>query len=306
MQIIIPGALPPHPVATELIGHIEKACPELIARFAAMTAKRQDMPVESLGCTPLEALELKQLGYSGEQGLTLGAGLGPLRAGVTQGDDPVLIADLCNIDIGSTGAQIAHPNTMMIDQNEADALFDSVSHLWADSGMSILPVNKGLWRVWLNQPVTLDSISPLALQGLAMRDWLPQHESLRPWRRLQNEIQTVWHDHPVNLARAERGERPINSLWLYGGGRGWKPQHPKQKPVVFEDLLQSHSFEDWASWLAAMPRLAEFLKSVPADTCITLLGRQHSIELTPHQRTWWQHLLPVRQQNWKSWWNLPN
>jgi hypothetical protein len=40
----------------------------------------------------------------------------------------------------------------------------------------------------------------------------------RLMRRLQNEAQMVLHDHPVNLARAARGELTVNSLWLDHAG----------------------------------------------------------------------------------------
>jgi hypothetical protein len=40
----------------------------------------------------------------------------------------------------------------------------------------------------------------------------------KKWRQMQNEIQMIWHDHPVNAARMERGELPINSVWLQGVG----------------------------------------------------------------------------------------
>ncbi|HBI82222.1 MAG TPA: hypothetical protein DDY24_00725 [Alcaligenaceae bacterium] len=304
MQIIIPGALPPSPVATELIGHLEKACPELVACFNSMSATRIEMPVETLGCTPYEAVMLRQLGYQGDLGHKIGAGLAPLRAGATQNEDSVLIAELCNIDIGTNGAQITHPATLNISQDEADALFDAVSGLWEGSSLSILPVGLNRWRVWISNMDAFDSISPHALHGLALRDWLPQDEFLKPWRRLLNEIQTVWHDHPVNQARADRQELPVNSLWLYGGARGWKPNRSDHASMVFEDLLLPHALEDWAAWLKAMPRLTEFLRQAPTQVDMTLLGDQHAIELAPINRAWWQRLWPARQQNWKSWWNL--
>ena len=306
MQIIIPGALPPQPVALELAGHVERTCPQLVSRMRSMAGQRVDLPVENLGCTPVEALELQRLGYQREKGLVLGAGLAALRAGSIQTNEPVLLAELCNIDIGSTGAQLAHPDSLDIQHAEADALFDAVSDLWKDSPISILPVSPHQWRVWLEHPPQFNTISPHAVQGLALRDWLPQHESLRPWRKLLNEIQTVWHDHPVNEARAQRGLRPLNSLWLYGGGHGWKPVQPTQPPMIFEDLAISHAREDWASWLEVMPKLSEFLSTVAPDAMLTLLGRQHGVELTPIKRSWWQRLMPNRPQNWKSWWNLPS
>ncbi|MFQ6707899.1 putative sulfate exporter family transporter, partial [Bordetella pertussis] len=53
--------------------------------------------------------------------------------------------------------------------------------------------------------------------GQRLRAWWTQDVAMRPWRRLLNEIQMVWYEHPVNEARAARGAAPINALWLYGG-----------------------------------------------------------------------------------------
>jgi hypothetical protein len=38
-------------------------------------------------------------------------------------------------------------------------------------------------------------------------------------RRWLNEIQMLLHEHPVNVAREERGEPPLNGIWLWGGGK---------------------------------------------------------------------------------------
>jgi hypothetical protein len=34
-----------------------------------------------------------------------------------------------------------------------------------------------------------------------------------------NELQMLWHTHPVNLARREAGQPEASALWLWGGGR---------------------------------------------------------------------------------------
>ena len=39
------------------------------------------------------------------------------------------------------------------------------------------------------------------------------------WHVLMNEIQMLLYEHPVNLAREERGELPLNGIWLSGAGR---------------------------------------------------------------------------------------
>jgi hypothetical protein len=48
---------------------------------------------------------------------------------------------------------------------------------------------------------------------------LPTGEDSLRWRRILTEIQMLMHEHPVNQRREERGELPINSVWLWGGGR---------------------------------------------------------------------------------------
>jgi hypothetical protein len=73
--------------------------------------------------------------------------------------------------------------------------------------------------------------SPSQANGLNIDIWLPKDKNTpgiaKHWRKLQNEIQMVWHNHPVNEARLLRGELSINSVWLYGiGSREDVAQHP--------------------------------------------------------------------------------
>jgi len=53
--------------------------------------------------------------------------------------------------------------------------------------------------------------------------WMPRDKSeigiAKLWRKLQNEIQMLWHIDPVNAERAQRGYPSINSLWISGIGK---------------------------------------------------------------------------------------
>lgn len=53
--------------------------------------------------------------------------------------------------------------------------------------------------------------------------WMPRdtNESgiAKLWRKLQNEIQMLWHIDPVNQEREQRGYPSINSLWISGIGK---------------------------------------------------------------------------------------
>ncbi len=305
MEILIPGALPPSPIAPELIQYIESACPHLLARFHAYRAQVINLHPDETGCSPFEAIELQRRGFTLNQGLNLGAGLGPLRAGAHKPDEQVWIAELSSVAIGQQGPSLILPASLQITQDESDALFDAVAELWTNSPISLLPVNATHWRIWLPTRPVVTSMSPQALAGMALADWWPQHESLRGWRKLLNEIQMVWYEHPVNANRVERGLPPINSLWLYGGAQGWKPSEPEDL-VVFDALEASHKQSDWGTWINTLPALSTFIAAQPQDASITLLGQTRGIQLSATKRAWWNRFLPAKKHNWKSWWNLQN
>ena len=62
--------------------------------------------------------------------------------------------------------------------------------------------------------------TPLAqVMGRNVDAGLPVGPDARHWHRFLNEVQMLFHDHPVNRAREARGQPLINGLWLWGGGR---------------------------------------------------------------------------------------
>lgn len=304
MHLLIPGALPLSNVAKDLLPQVEQHCPALVERLKTLVATVQELAPEHTGCTPFEAIRLQQLGYTPPAGANLGTGLAALHAGVKNPSETVWLAELSAISVGREGATIAHPASFEITTDEADALFDAVSGLWADRAISALPLNNRQWRIWLDPSASTRSLTPAAMAEMRLSDWWPQEDSLREWRRLLNEIQMVWHDHPVNLARAERGEIPINSLWLFGGAQGWSSTQALS--ATYEGLHTPYLQGDWAAWIAALPALSEHLGTLERNTSLTLTGQQRAVVLTPARKRWWHALLAPRPQLWNTWWNLPN
>jgi hypothetical protein len=53
--------------------------------------------------------------------------------------------------------------------------------------------------------------------------WMPRDSDVsgiaKRWRKLQNEVQMLWHIDPVNESREQRGLPSINSLWISGIGK---------------------------------------------------------------------------------------
>jgi hypothetical protein len=61
--------------------------------------------------------------------------------------------------------------------------------------------------------------------------WMPRDTSelgvAKLWRKLQNEIQMLWHIDPVNAEREQRGYPSMNSLWISGIGKLTDIQTPQ-------------------------------------------------------------------------------
>lgn len=306
MHLIINGALPPKNVAPDLAPHLREHCPALIERLKRDISTEVKCPPEETGCTAQEFLALSALGFVPARGHTLGSGFGPLRAGISAATEQVWVADLCSVAIGREGAKLAFPESLHLSAEHADALFEAVKPLWADSEISVLPIADGRWRVWLTQDARMTSITPAAVSLLSVSDWWPQDESMKAWRKLLNEIQMVWHHHPVNEQRAELGLEPINSLWLYGGSRGWKAPDQASTFIQYDNLTKSFLESDWASWIAQLQTLSHYLEALPTQASITLVGERRIVSLKAPQQRWWHTLLPRRNQDWMTWWTRQN
>ena len=106
---------------------------------------------------------------------------------------------------------------LALDEPEARALFGSAQALLAESGVPLLYGDARTWFVQAGEWHGLQTSTMDAACGHNIDIWMPKGEGERAWRKLQNEIQMEWHAHPVNEARAERGAKTVNSVWLWGG-----------------------------------------------------------------------------------------
>lgn len=113
-----------------------------------------------------------------------------------------------------------------IDAAEAGQLCAALNEHFAGQGMAFFAPHPQRWYVRTGSLPDIETV-PLSLAaGRNVRDLLPGGRDAAHWRRVFNEIQMLLHAHPVNEAREMRGELPVNSLWLWGGGcdTGMAPQ----------------------------------------------------------------------------------
>ncbi|ANN72703.1 hypothetical protein [Bordetella bronchialis] len=338
MQIVLPGALPPSaPIAAELAKRLPTAAPTLYAWMRLGQGRQTPFEPHEHGCTPYEAWQLEQAGFRPPAGQALGAGLGPLRADAPAIEPeqsgtatrrpgpppagasidpaaPVWVADLAHIALGTDRASLVPAEALDLTEDEGAALFDAARPLFDGTPFGAAVVRPYRWRVSVPDGIVLRTASPAAVAGQPLNAWWSQDASARPWRRLLNEIQMAWHEHPVNAARAARGQLPANGLWLYGGAAPWpRPATPAALPHIADDLLAAFQAEDWGSWLRSLERLdAQALKPRADDKgrprerlTLTLLGRDRRATLDLQPRGPLLRWLPAREHSWRTWWSPP-
>jgi hypothetical protein len=134
------------------------------------------------------------------------------------------------------------------------------------------------------------------LQGL-----FPQGHASSYWRKLMNEAQMLFFNHPVNQARRDRGQAEINSIWLWGEGK-LNPEQLKARPdakiwgqdTYLQGLAQLTQAEfesvpnDYQAWLSLAdktPAIEQHFIHLMADTQMQADEVLNTLELS-----WFQDL----------------
>jgi hypothetical protein len=114
------------------------------------------------------------------------------------------------------------PEMLQIRPEEEEQLRASVQEVLDHYLLNTVIPTGSSWLFCTNEFNSLKTSSVELAKGRNMDVWMAKDTDkvgvAKKWRQMQNEIQMIWHDHPVNLARDERGELPVNSVWLHGVG----------------------------------------------------------------------------------------
>lgn len=147
------------------------------------------------------------------------AGIAPvtLRAeGITPGASCWLRADPVHLEI-------RHDRTVLrpapVRAEDAAQLCASLNAHFSRDGLELIAPHPERWYLRLEQ-APLIATQPLSeVAGRDVRGRLPEGKDALRWHGILNEIEMLLYSHPVNAAREARGEWPVNSVWLWGGGR---------------------------------------------------------------------------------------
>lgn len=159
-----------------------------------------------------------------------------LGEGGAPGADCWARADPVHLRVHEDALLAADSGAIRISRAEAESMVESINAHFRGS-FTIFPLHPARWYAKL--PAAPDmSTTPLeAVRGRPIGLALPAGPEAMSWHRLMNEAQMLLHDHPVNAAREERGELPVNSLWFWGAGSMPQPDAAPFQLVAADDPL---------------------------------------------------------------------
>ncbi|HEX6793611.1 MAG TPA: hypothetical protein VF304_07130 [Casimicrobiaceae bacterium] len=201
LVLVVPGmlALASHDLAAmrslSTLAHFAGA-PQLEARGIA-AAIFASLGVDSQ--TPVAPLAL------------LGAGGDPRDAYVLRADPVHLAADRDRIALVQTIDDLS--------TDEANVLVQMLDRHFAADDLRFEAVRPDAWFARRSQPANIVTTPPDAARGRNLFASMPSGADGGLWKRWQNEIEMLMHDHPVNVAREARGAPAVSGIWFSGGGR---------------------------------------------------------------------------------------
>jgi hypothetical protein len=180
---------------------------------------------------------------------------------------------------------------------ESRALATEAAATAAEFGATLSAIDSRHWFLSFDPPWSIKTVAFDAALGRSVQQILPEGAAAARWRKLLNEIQMRWHQHPVNERRESEGLRMINGVWLHGGGtwhalpnkpfdvvatsdatiRGWalasglarnallddetKPAGGRTALVYWPHFHAKASNADWDGWLEVLARFDLSLES---------------------------------------------
>jgi len=248
--------------------------PNLSKLFARLTPTRRTGTDEYTLNTPHERALAEAFGWSGDDGCLPWAAHTAAVDGVDTGTAAWGQLTPVHWHVGADHVSLADPHALFLSAQASHTLFEAVKPLFESEGWSLAWGSPGRWFAAHDSLDNLPSASLDRVVGRNIDLWMPTHPQARLLRRLQNEVQMLLYQHPLNDERVGLGALPVNSFWLSGCGRAQPvPENPDL--MVDHRLRQPALAGDWAGWAEAWRALdagplAEAAERARQDQPVTL------------------------------------
>jgi hypothetical protein len=309
LEIVLPFGLPPGELAKDLIGQLK--LPNLTRLLSRAEPCQSEPSAPYAAQLPHEAWLARRLGPAHLNACGLAQ-----RLNLTPAAGHWFIIAPIHLHIARDHLVLTDQRQLNLSPEHARALFELAASCFAEAGLELVYGDTRQWLLRADAWGDLQTASLDAACGHNIDIWLPKGQMARAWRKLQNEVQMVWFEHPANLARQELGLPPVNSIWLGGGcalpdpatpgptkapaprllPAAWhgQPFDAAQDAILYLDQLIGPALAaDWSEWLHRFAELDQtsLVAALTQKQCTLVLS--HSLA----QRSW----LCRQSNSWRFW-----
>ncbi len=289
--LVVPFGLPPAEMAPDLIRSLQApSLATLLSRNTTHAAHAFDPDTRLL---PHEAWLAHACGLAGDPAIQPAAPFAPavMRGFGLQPDaGHWFICHPVHVQVG-THLMMPDLRNLQLTDAESRTLFEAAQPLFDAPGMALVYGDARTWFLRADDWADLATASPDAATGDNLHTWMPAGAAARDFRRLQNEVQMLWHSHPVNEPR----KAPVNSFWIWAGAAADQPRidvplATRGAPGWLDALAQPELRDTTAiQWLADGGT-----KNAPHRLAVA--GQLVSAGLAEDWGTWLQRLQQLEEQ----------
>ena len=168
------------------------------------------------------------------------AGSGALRLWGQTGDRPTVW--IAAADPVCLAARMTRVHLHAFDRSEVSltdlrGIFDYLQQtLGGDASIAFARVGR-YGYVRGKAPMATAARCAVGIDGQSPEAMMPEGKGAETYHRLLSEVQMSLHEHEINLRRENEGQRPINSIWIWGGGVAPEPDARPIPPLFANDPL---------------------------------------------------------------------
>lgn len=210
LSLLVPGLLGPDRARHPREGYPRPAAPAL----EWLLARARSHPAPGAA----DALLFHEFGLSAADTELPVAAVTRLADGGQPDDGWWLRADPVHLRPDLQGVFLVDARLLAIEAAEAAALTEAFNHNFAGDGLRLEPLHPNRWYLRLPADPGVRACPLLDAVGRDINPLLPQGPAKGRWHAFWTEAQMLFHGHPVNRAREQRGQPSINGLWFWGGG----------------------------------------------------------------------------------------
>ncbi|MFW5432218.1 MAG: hypothetical protein ACKE5M_01180 [Methylophilaceae bacterium] len=128
-----------------------------------------------------------------------------------------LYAAPVNMMLGRDSFFLSEPAPLPMTNDESLAIIASLNQHFSQDGYYFY-LQEGIWFLGLDTDPNMTTTDVNQVLNKDVASYQPKGGGSLAWAALQNEIQMLLFNHPVNDQREAQGQPIMNSLWCYGLG----------------------------------------------------------------------------------------